>query len=88
VAEIIIDLKKNGLTHASGKSDRCEGQHRIRFSLDEEGLHVDGDCLTEGALAALQKLHEAVHPQGAVSVLYCRDPACSEIVDELSSDAS
>lgn len=81
--EVTINLKQEGLTHAKGKSDGCDGKHEVTIDLFTEGLHADGDCLDNDVLAVLQKLHEAAHPHGSVYIQNCLEAACTDVVYSL-----
>ena len=82
---VTIDLAAAGLTHAKGKSDRCDGEHDVDMlsvtSLD------DPDWTPAGGLPAVfQVLHEQAHPEGAAYWQNCREPGCAEAYDLLNGD--
>jgi hypothetical protein len=83
-APVIIDLKEAGLTHASGKADKCDGRHKV------EAGHVTIDPAEAGLVPAedlwdqstvLQMLHEQAHPDGAQFWQNCRERGCTEAAD-------
>jgi hypothetical protein len=74
---VTVDLKAAGLTHASGKSDKCDGSHVIGF---EAVTDVDDpeSVTADGLAAVLQSLHEQAHPRGCAYRVNCREPGCRE----------
>lgn len=78
---ITVDLEAAGLTHAKGKSDRCNGQHDVDML---SVVSVDDESLTWADLVgpAIQRLHEQAHCQdgkGTLSWEKCREPGCVDI---------
>jgi hypothetical protein len=75
---VTVDLKAAGLTHAPGKSDKCDGQHEV----DEEFVSIDpgtaGLVDADGLEKVLQALHEQAHPAGTAYWENCREPACTD----------
>ena len=74
---VVVDLKAAGLTHATGKSDKCDGRHEV----DEEFLtDVDIAGLVDayGLGKVLQALHEQAHPGSSVYWENCLEPACAD----------
>ena len=83
-APVVIDLKEAGLTHASGKADKCEGTHTVpavavTIDLAEAGL-VPVDDLWDHS-KVLQLLHEQAHPDGTQYWQACRERGCAEAAD-------
>jgi hypothetical protein len=83
-APAVIDLKEAGLTHASGKADKCEGRHKVpaaavTINLAEAGLVPLDDLPDLGKV--LQNLHEQAHPDGTQFWETCREPGCVEAAD-------
>jgi hypothetical protein len=78
MSTITIDLEAAGLTHAKGKSDKCNGEHGIDMLsvllTDDSGL-VRPDDLAP----LLQALHEQAHPEGAAYWQNCRERGCAEM---------
>jgi hypothetical protein len=77
MGSVVVDLKAAGLTHAPGKSDKCDGQHEV----DEEFL-TDADItdavLADGLEKVLQALHELAHPASSAYWENCLEPACAD----------
>jgi hypothetical protein len=73
IVDTEIDLKKEGLAHARGKSDKCGGRHAIVVEIEPL---FDPDILE----AALQELHELAHPRGAVYVRNCLESCCQDAI--------
>lgn len=80
-----IDLEAAGLTHAKGKSDRCDGKHDIDM-LSVVSLDDPDWTRTDGLPAVFQALHEQAHPGGAAYWLNCREAGCAEAYDLLNGD--
>jgi hypothetical protein len=83
-AKVVIDLKEAGLTHASGKADKCEGKHTVpaaavTIDLAEAGLVPLEDLPDLGKV--LQNLHEQAHPEGTQFWEHCRERGCIEAAD-------
>jgi hypothetical protein len=74
-----IDLRKAGLAHARGKSDKCDGIHTTEVEI--ESL-FDPDILD----AALQKLHELAHPRGTVYVSNCQESCCRDALGAIGME--
>jgi hypothetical protein len=80
MASVTIDLAAAGLTHAPGKSDRCDKAdgHDIDWlaitSWDNPELREVAEVS-----AALQALHEQAHPHGAAYWQNCREPGCADL---------
>jgi hypothetical protein len=77
MGSVTVDLKAAGLTHAPGKSDKCDGQHEV----DKEFLTDVG--ITDVPLAdalekVLQALHEQAHPDSSAYWENCLEPACTD----------
>ena len=85
---ITIDLKAAGLTHAKGKSDRCDdGKHDVDMAAVTA---IDDPDWTEtaGLPAILQALHAQAHPDGAAYWDNCMLPGCAEAYDLLTPEGS
>jgi hypothetical protein len=60
-------------------------QNLIDALADQGVIHLSEDCASndwpdEITRAALQKMHEIMHPNGTVSIAYCRDRPCFDLV--------
>ena len=83
---VTIDLEAAGLTHARGKSDRCDGGRHDVDMASVVSLDDPGWTPTDGLPAVFQALHEQAHPEGAAYWENCREPGCSEAHDLLYHD--
>jgi hypothetical protein len=77
VPNITVDLKAASLTHATGRSDKCENKHDVPMTaviaFDDSGL-IDPDSVSP----VLQALHEQAHPEGTLTWQYCLERGCAE----------
>ena len=84
MATITVDLEAAGLTHARGKSDRCNGEHDIDVlsvtSIDDPDLTRVSELIP-----VLQLLHEQAHPDGTAYWYNCRESGCTEAIELLDS---
>lgn len=84
---VTISLKSAGLTHAAGKSDKCDGEHDVPMTavtcLDDPGW-TETDKLPD----IFQALHAQAHPDGAAWWDSCREPGCAEAYDLLTEKGS
>jgi hypothetical protein len=76
VLEADINLKQAGLAHAKGQNDKCDGVHTAQVEIDEP-------VSLDGLEIALQTLHEAAHPRGALSFRNCREPGCWDALEAI-----
>jgi len=85
-AEVVIDLKEAGLTHAAKKADGCDGQHKVpaaavTIDLDTAGLIPVEETWDHARV--LQVLHQQAHPDGTLYFENCRESGCAEAADLL-----
>ena len=80
-----INLGAAGLTHARGKSDRCDGEHDVDMvavtALNSPDW-TDADALP----GIFQVLHKQAHPDGTEFWDNCREPGCAQAYDLLNGD--
>ena len=90
--EVILSLEDLGLVHAPGSScdlEKCkaDGGHRAEVLVDlgsNELITLD-DCIdlvdepVEDDMAAMQAVHEQMHPRGTVYIEFCREPVCRDL---------
>jgi len=81
--EVYIDLKSNGLTHAKGKNDKCDGDHPARVTENDLQCLLQELEPSPEATAAAQKLHELAHPDGSVYIENCTEQVCADLLAEL-----
>lgn len=80
MATLTIDLEAAGLTHARGRSDKCNGAHDIDM-LSVTGID-DPDLIRADDLGpVLQSLHEQAHPRGTARREYCRERGCAGMAE-------
>jgi hypothetical protein len=83
-AEVAIDLKEAGLTHAKGKADGCGGQHKVpaaAVSIDLEAAGLVPVAETPDYERVFQLLHEQAHPDGTLYAEHCRERGCAEAAE-------
>jgi hypothetical protein len=83
-AEVVIDLKEAGLTHAAKKADKCDGQHKVpaaavSIDLEAAGLVPVAEILDYERV--FQLLHEQAHPDGPLYFEKCRERGCAEAAE-------
>jgi hypothetical protein len=84
-AIITVNLAAAGLTHAQGRSDRCQGGlHDIDMDAAVTDTSESGLVDPAGLTGALQTLHRAAHPDGTASWEFCREPGCTELAEFLT----
>jgi hypothetical protein len=80
---VTISLKAAGLTHAAGKSDKCDGEHDVSLTA-VTGLDDPGWTDTGKLPGIFQLLHAQAHPDGAAYWDNCTLPGCAEAYDLLN----
>jgi hypothetical protein len=80
MATVTISLEAAGLTHAKGKSDRCNGEHDVDM-LSVIALDSPDWTATAGLPAVFQALHEQAHPDGPAYWDNCMLRGCAEAYD-------
>jgi len=85
MATMTIDLEAAGLTHAKGKSDKCNGEHDIDMlsvtAIDDPDL-----VRVSHLVPVLQLLHEQAHPEGTAYWHNCRESGCTEVSELLEDE--
>jgi hypothetical protein len=84
-ADVVVDLREQGLRHAPGEVCCGGGDHHMEVRVSEKDIELIverfGPVFTsfdDGVTEVLQVLHEQAHPDGALSWENCRERGCRE----------
>ena len=80
MSTITVSLEAAGLTHARGKSDKCNGEHDIDM-LSVVSLDSPDWLPADGLSAVLQLLHEQAHPEGTAYWENCTERGCADAAE-------